>query len=184
MTADQAAGPASSFGRSAAGVATPAPVPIPTQPASSPPDSPAPAAVAVVRVELSAENTAPKRARRHVRAVLTRWGSDQDTLDAAELAVTELVTNAVLHTGNEPHDAEPVILTLRRSELSLVIEVWDHDQHPPVARRSGPNATNGRGMAVVAAVSTRWSWFATPPVGKVVWCELRLDTTGPLTTSG
>ncbi|MCW2874231.1 ATP-binding protein [Actinacidiphila oryziradicis] len=143
--------------------------PTPTlTPAVTSPGTAGPASV--IRVELAAEYTAPARARRHTRAALSSWDADQDAVDSAELAVTELVTNAVVHTGT----TENVVLTLRRTKSRLRIEVWDHDDRPPVPRCSSPGSTNGRGLAVVAAVADRWSWSPAPAGGKVVWCELSL----------
>jgi anti-sigma regulatory factor (Ser/Thr protein kinase) len=131
-----------------------------------------------VRVVLEATATAPRLARHRARATLAAWGASEDTLDAAELAVTELVTNAVVHAGsgeaNRTRRVQPVLLTLRRVRSRLVIGVWDHDERPPASRTSGPRDTDGRGLAVVAAVAERWSWSPAPVGGKVVWCELRL----------
>ena len=61
------------------------------------------------------------------------------------------------------------------------IEVWDADPRPPAPK--GPadgtpdlKAEGGRGLFLVAALSTRWAWCVThEPMGKVTWCELDID---------
>ncbi len=36
-----------------------------------------------------------------------------------------------------------------------------------------PQEEGGRGLFLVAALSTRWDWYLTQePTGKVVWCEI------------
>ena len=37
-----------------------------------------------------------------MRATLREWAVDDDTVDTAELCVSELVTNAVIHSGTLP----------------------------------------------------------------------------------
>jgi hypothetical protein len=39
-----------------------------------------------------------------------------------------------------------------------------------------PQEEGGRGLCLIAALSTRWAWYLTEkPTGKVVWCELSAE---------
>lgn len=121
-------------------------------------------------------------ARLHARAVLTEWGL-RDLADAAELAVSEIVTNAV--KASTDSDGQPrygegglsvVILRLSTDRARILIEVWDDNPEAPAAEQSGPDDETGRGLTLVEAVSDHWSWHTVPGrPGKVVWAELRVQ---------
>lgn len=111
---------------------------------------------------------AVRHARRHTRRTLRAWdvaGADPDTV---LLVVSELVTNALVHTDG------PVRLDLTLTDHRLRIAVADCSPRSPVQPTSiGWEATGGRGILLVAAVSTAWG---TLPVsgGKQVWADLVL----------
>ena len=88
-----------------------------------------------------------------------------DLLRKVELVTTELVANAV------EHGSAPLHIDLDRHGDVLRIRVADGSPTPPVRRNSGPDATSGRGIALVEHLSARWGVERTGN-GKVVWCEL------------
>ena len=118
-------------------------------------------------------------ARLHARAVLHEWGMD-DLAEAAELIVSELVTNAVRASsapdGSPRYDATGmpvVVLRLASDRFKLLVEVWDVIPAAPAAAHPGPDDESGRGLILVAAECDRWSWQRVPGwPGKVVWAEL------------
>jgi anti-sigma regulatory factor (Ser/Thr protein kinase) len=125
-------------------------------------------------LELGALPTAVPCARLHVRHLLWEWGLDRLT-EPIELLVSEIVTNAVQAAAGQ--DAA-VCLRLSSDYAQLRIEVWDADPRPPAKAPIADGvpdleAEGGRGLFLVAALSTRWGWVPTQgPAGKVVWCEL------------
>ncbi|MFD0078624.1 ATP-binding protein [Streptomyces sp. NPDC127166] len=104
---------------------------------------------------------------RLVAAVLDRWELPELTI-SAELIVSELVANAVLHirTGGAP---VRVVVT-RVPGGRVQVAVSDLDQRPPILVQAGPDAESGRGLALVAALSASWGWERRP-WGKRVWAE-------------
>jgi anti-sigma regulatory factor (Ser/Thr protein kinase) len=127
--------------------------------------------------------TSPFWARRYTRMFLDSCrGIGEDTTEAAELLVSELVTNAVRFANgpgraprySERADAGVISLSLRHFRGSLLIEVYDTDRNPPVL--SGPDdfAESGRGLVLVNALSKEWSYFFPPDGGKVVYCVLEI----------
>ncbi len=128
---------------------------------------------------LGALVTATPCARLHTRAVLAEWGL-HDLAEAAELIVSELVTNAVRAStgpdGRPRYDGAGlpvVIVRLGTDGIRVMIEVWDGIAGAPVAEHAGPDDEGGRGLVLVEALCARWSWQAVPGwPGKVVWAEL------------
>ena len=99
-----------------------------------------------------AEPAAVGPARRELREALSRWDVGPDTIDAAMLCMSELVTNAVVHaaSGCRVHVANTsgTITVTVRSAGSPVL--------PPDAATDGSLEVHGRGLALVDALASRW----------------------------
>jgi len=123
-------------------------------------------------VERSAASTfspsleTPGDARRFVRDTLSAWDHG-DAAPSAQLLVSELVTNAVVHGGRAP-----VIVRLEEEPLRLRIEVSDGNARDLPQLRV-PHDSGARGLHIVDAVASAWGCA---PIGdrKTVWCELPL----------
>ena len=119
-------------------------------------------------LELDPIAAAVSAARRYVREALAGCGASH--LEAsAELGVSELVTNAVLH-GRTPLTVAVVTTPAGR----IRIEVTDGSPLPPQRRRLSVMATTGRGLRLVASVSSDWGAHPTTRPdgeGKTVWFE-------------
>ncbi len=86
-------------------------------------------------------------------------------LPDGELALSELVTNAVLH------GREPIEVTLRLTGDVLRAEVSDANPVSPSFSMLDPTAVTGRGLLLISASGDRWGVEPGTP-GKVVWFEL------------
>lgn len=108
-------------------------------------------------------------ARQFVRQTLAEWAIHGDSVDVAVLCVSELVTNAVIHTvaGCE------VRLLLQGGVLTISVRDAGRDARPPRGTAADPLAVHGRGLQLVAALSARWG-SQLDAVGMTVWCELEL----------
>ncbi len=114
-----------------------------------------------------ADLRAVAEARELLREHLARWGMARLS-DTAELLMSELVTNALVHTE---HGA---VLTARLTPhpaRRLRVEVHDFAPHHPRARVADDQACNGRGLLIVRALADAWG-VSTQPAGKTVWFEL------------
>jgi serine phosphatase RsbU (regulator of sigma subunit)/anti-sigma regulatory factor (Ser/Thr protein kinase) len=129
----------------------------------------------VSELVLGAESDAVPRARQWVVDALVAAPAGQR--EDAELVVAELVTNAVLH------GAPPVTLRVLQLAHDVRIEVEDEGRHRPIPVRAGPDAMTGRGLNLVACLSTRWGVDPTSD-GKVVWAEVPAAGTEAITTHG
>ncbi|WP_327315933.1 ATP-binding protein [Streptomyces sp. NBC_01235] len=129
-----------------------------------------------VQLEIRPDPAEVGRARRWARSRLAGSGiGDEEPLaETLILLVSELVTNAVVHTGC------PAVLRLSlpggvadgSAEPSVVrLEVADTSDRAPVPRCAGDEATGGRGLALVDGLADRWGW-SVEGAGKRIWCEL------------
>ena len=114
--------------------------------------------------ELEPAALSARAAREHVRALLDEV-QRPDWLEAAELAVSEVVTNAVLHA----HTA--IQVSVRVDEQGLLVEVHDRNPALPSQRSYDSHATTGRGMDLVAAVTAEHG-VTVVESGKVVWFRI------------
>ncbi|MCQ4045329.1 ATP-binding protein [Streptantibioticus rubrisoli] len=120
---------------------------------------------------LRAECRAAALARSFTDAQLNRWHAGQEVADAALIVVSELVTNAVLHSG-----ATGVSLRLDRTAEEIVIRVEDDGtwRERTTAYRddqAGQLAENGRGLHLVHAHATDYGVHHTL-VGTCAWACL------------
>lgn len=128
----------------------------------------------VSTLELDAKAEATPWARRHVRDVLSAWQVADDRIDTTELAVCELVSNAVQHVAHGAPEAH-VTLTLRHEKSQVIAEVADPSDHPPVPNTTiSEDAESGRGLFIVGEISKEWDYYLLPTGGKVVWCIIAL----------
>ncbi|WUH91241.1 SpoIIE family protein phosphatase [Streptomyces sp. NBC_00433] len=114
---------------------------------------------------LEPQSQTPGRARRLVRQALRRWDLE-DQLEAAELLVSEIVTNAVRYAER------PITLRLLRTDV-LRCEVGDDAPLLPRMRHAAPEEEGGRGLYLVNRMAQRWG-ATRLGAGKVVWFELPL----------
>ncbi|WP_406509712.1 ATP-binding protein [Streptomyces sp. NBC_00212] len=118
-------------------------------------------------VELQALPSRIGQVRRIVSAQLRYWHLDP-LIDEAALGVTELLTN--VHRHAEPDKVCTVEIELLLDRLT--ISVHDHDPTLPAVRNADALATNGRGLALIAAVSESWGVRPLGESGKTVWFTL------------
>ncbi|MFC8335768.1 SpoIIE family protein phosphatase [Streptomyces rubiginosohelvolus] len=121
--------------------------------------------------DLADEATTPATARVLVRDRLQGWGLDEDTVDATELIVSELVTNAVRY-GTPP-------LRLRLLlDSTLTCEVHDGSTAAPHLRHARTVDEGGRGLFIVSRLASHWG-ARHGPDGKVLWTEQELPDGPP-----
>ncbi|MGC3001782.1 ATP-binding protein, partial [Streptomyces sp. G35A] len=101
-----------------------------------------------VQLEIRPDPAEVGRARRWVRSRLAGCGigADEPLAETLILLVSELVTNAVVHTGC------PAVLRLSlpgagTADATVRLEVADRSERAPVPRCVGGEATGGRGRS-------------------------------------
>jgi anti-sigma regulatory factor (Ser/Thr protein kinase) len=117
-------------------------------------------------VYLTAGPAAAAEARRCVREAIEAWGVSVDPYVAA-LLTSELVTNAVRYAGG----AVKLFVTCACDHL----RVYVHDASPewPALLDTPVEAEDGRGLKLVASLSTDWGCYRTS-AGKAVHFALAI----------
>lgn len=126
---------------------------------------------------LPPEPASARAARVFLRDRFQDWGL-LSILDDAQLAVTELVTNAVLHAGT------PLTVSVSCAEGFVELAVFDGSPVVPATRRVGDvrgdaadvrahvqdagEAARGRGLLLVDALAAEWG-VSPQSDGKAVW---------------
>lgn len=117
------------------------------------------------RISLPAGPTAAAEARNQVRAYIYAWDVPVDS-HTATLLTSELVTNAIRHeTG------DTVMLIISCTWGQLRVDVHDTAPSMPVPVDAPVEAEAGRGLMLVASLSTDWGWYRTS-AGKAVYFML------------
>ena len=124
-----------------------------------------------VQVNLAPTPDAAGEVRRRLRDAVSGTVFEA-RIDDAELAATELVTNAVLH------GRQPIRVTIRVDEERLRVEVSDASAVSPTFSLLDPTAVTGRGLLLVASVADHWG-VDPEPEGKTVWMELSSRAPSP-----
>ena len=127
---------------------------------------------------LQAHPSSVAMARKVVRDVLT-VAQREDLIETAQLLVSEVVTNALVHAGT------PIDFHASVGDVGLRVEVSDGSTQVPAPRRYAAMAGTGRGLRLVQQLVNDWGSQARPD-GKTVWFELdsgdHLDSIASLPT--
>ena len=129
-------------------------------------------ATLAVDLELPPLATSAGKARRLLRDALSDL-EDDGSIDAAQVAVSEIVTNALVHAGT--------VMRLRvlLADGDLRVELGDGSPHLPRQRGYSTVAATGRGLHMVSEMVDRWGAYPDPDrEGKVVWFEIRRGAPG------
>ncbi|MFF5333582.1 ATP-binding protein [Streptomyces sp. NPDC013181] len=127
-----------------------------------------------VQLEVGPDPAEVGRARRWARARLAGSGlaDDEPLAETLILLISELVTNAVVHTGC------PAVLRVLFGSPggpgcagTVRVEVADASCRPPQQRHARGEDTGGRGLELVDGLADRWGWQP-EGAGKRIWCEV------------
>ena len=128
-----------------------------------------------MQLEIRPDPAEVGRARQWARSRLagSGIGVDEPLAETLILLVSELVTNAVVHTGC------PAVLRLLLTGAhddgapagTVRLEVADASACPPSPRHAGGDETGGRGLELVDGLADRWGWDP-EGLGKRIWCEV------------
>jgi anti-sigma regulatory factor (Ser/Thr protein kinase) len=117
-----------------------------------------------MRFQPGRSNAAPRLARQALGDWLATIPCSDIVVRDAQLVVSELTTNTIVHTRSTP------TIVASFDEGRLRIEVHDQDRAPPRPCVES-DASGGWGLHLVAAATDGWGWNPTRS-GKEVWTEI------------
>jgi anti-sigma regulatory factor (Ser/Thr protein kinase) len=108
---------------------------------------------------------APCGARGFLSETLRGWGHDGLLLSDAELVLSELATNAVLHA----HSSFTVSVSSEFGRIRICVH--DRSRRRPQLRDRDRSAASGFGLQLIEVLASRWG-VEVDADGKTVWAEL------------
>jgi anti-sigma regulatory factor (Ser/Thr protein kinase) len=109
---------------------------------------------------------------RRITAARLRYCGLDALLDEAMLIVSELLTNALLHSGTTQ-----ITLTITVEEGDLHIAVGDGMPGYAAPKPADEDAESGRGLALVEGiVQENGGTWGTRDAGATTWCRLNVPT--------
>lgn len=144
-----------------------------------------------VQLEVRPDPSEVGRARRWARSRLagSGIGPEEPLAETLILLISELVTNAVVHTGCPavlrmllPDSAAPRAGSAEGREAvrreTVRVEVADRSGRAPRPRHAQGDDTDGRGLELVTGLADRWGWRPEAG-GKSIWCEVDRAQSAP-----
>jgi anti-sigma regulatory factor (Ser/Thr protein kinase) len=120
----------------------------------------------VLELALPAHPSSCRQARRALAAYGAERGLETGLLDAGVLALSELVTNAVLHAET------PFMVWAESDNGHLTLAVLDGNSAPPsLLPLDEGEREGGRGVAIINELGATWGMVRTS-LGKVVWVDI------------
>ncbi|MBD0747778.1 anti-sigma regulatory factor [Streptomyces sp. CBMA152] len=120
--------------------------------------------------ELTARPESVGAARHHTAELVTRWGLGEELGDEAALVISELVTNAVVHTAGTQVSCE---LCFTDGQLTVAVRDQGYGAGGPTLCDAAASEERGRGLLLVDALSVAWGAHDVPHgPGRIVWARL------------
>ncbi|MFE9398274.1 ATP-binding protein [Streptomyces flavidovirens] len=117
-------------------------------------------------LDLESDTRWVRTARSETAHVLVAWKIPR-AIDEAQLIVSELVTNAVVHANGKR-----IEWVITYGESRLLIEVRDDSGHPPAPAPDGVLEEGGRGLLMVHTITADWGWWPLGEQSKSTWAVL------------
>nr|WP_281381013.1 ATP-binding protein [Nocardioides panaciterrulae] len=129
---------------------------------------------------LEGDPRAPGAARQFLRAHLAEWGVDDDLVETAQLCLSEMVTNVVMHARTSSEltlHLEAEVLTVVVRDLGGSSRAGDPTMEVALGEDDDPLGVSGRGLMLVDALADRWGSEADAS-GTTAWFALELASVG------
>jgi serine/threonine-protein kinase RsbW len=122
----------------------------------------------ILRLRLRCDHSAPSRARE----ALAELPAVRDCREEALLVVSELATNAVLHSGADAEDEFELLAELVPDGIRIAVTDFRASRVPEPVPYGGAAERRGMGLWVIDALSSRWGTESNDVTR--VWAELAL----------
>ncbi|MFE2509159.1 ATP-binding protein [Streptomyces naganishii] len=118
------------------------------------------------------ERASVPKARQLVSTALSLWGMDNSARAADVLLIaSELVTNAVVHSGRRYFR----LSVSRLGQTTVKVLVADTSRTVPTVKSASSDVESGRGLRLVQVLSVNWG-YDRKCWGKAVWAVLEVPS--------
>ena len=124
----------------------------------------------LIHLEVPCDRDAPHV----VRDAIDRLDELRQVREDARLLASELVTNAVLHSGCRAEDLIEVRAAITPHGLLISVDDPGGGGQNPRLRPADDSGLGGFGLRLVSRLARRWGWDR--PNGHRVWAELAMRT--------
>ncbi len=123
--------------------------------------------------ELPGQASSVGEARRWARGLLAGWLSN-DAVDDAVVLLSELVTNAVVHSdsGRKPNGLVTVFVAAGVGVAHVEVIDDGSTASVPTVQEASEGSGGGRGLWMVSAMATTWGVHHDDEAGNAVWFEI------------
>lgn len=128
---------------------------------------------------LPAQGASVKEARHRIGERLRQWGVDGDVDDDAALVISELFTNALVHT-----DSSEITCRVQTTAHTVYLAITDQGMGPTGPQVREPDAESGRGLILVNALAEVWGVTNEHGTGRTVWAILPWGRAAGVADSG
>jgi anti-sigma regulatory factor (Ser/Thr protein kinase) len=119
---------------------------------------------------LPAHGSSVAAARNRVGELLSQWGVGEPVHDDVALVISELFTNALVHT-----DSSEITCRLQTTAETVYLAITDQGCGPTGPQVREPDAESGRGLLLVNALAELWGVSNDHGHGRTVWAILPWD---------
>jgi anti-sigma regulatory factor (Ser/Thr protein kinase) len=123
---------------------------------------------------LPAHGASVAAARNRVGERLRQWGVGEPVHDDVALVISELFTNALVHT-----DSAEITCRLQTTAETVYLAITDQGLGPTGPQVREPDVESGRGLLLVNALAELWGVSNEQGSGRTVWAILPWDESDP-----
>lgn len=116
---------------------------------------------------LPAQGSSVKEARHRIGERLRQWGVGESVDDDAALVISELFTNALVHT-----ESSEITCRVQTTAHTVYLAITDQGLGPTGPQVREPDAESGRGLILVNALAEVWGVTNEHGTGRTVWAIL------------
>jgi anti-sigma regulatory factor (Ser/Thr protein kinase) len=129
--------------------------------------------------ELSLSLPSTSEAPKLARLAISRLPGIDAVRDDVTLVVSELVANAVVHSGARADDSIGLQVSRAPGQLTVCVRDAGRSSGAPHLRPAGETGSGGYGLMLVSRLAGEWDTRSSAEEGCVVWARIAVPESAP-----